>query len=214
MIDLKAAFEAIGLVDVGTYIQSGNVLFSAAGAARVLSAKIEKGLSKRFGYEAKVVVISRDQLAAVLAQAPKGFGEQPAKYRYDVIFLRPPVTAKQAMAAVSLKEGVDAAHAGKHALYFSRAPIPWDRDARPSLDEVLALRADRVASVRRVLDDLTEEQLDSDTEPVAAPGWPRPVADPVRECLQIVLNEEYMHRLYAERDLDALTVSQPAAREA
>jgi len=92
--------------------------------------------------------------------------------------------------------------------------IPWDRDARPSLDEVLALRADRTASVRRVLDDLTQEQLDSHTEPVAAPGWPQPVAYPVRECLQIVLNEEYMHRLYAERDLDALTVSRPAAREA
>jgi hypothetical protein len=26
----------------------------------------------------------------------------------------------------------------------------------------------------------------------------------VRECLSIVLNEEWHHRLYAERDLDAL----------
>ena len=31
--------------------------------------------------------------------------------------------------------------------------IPWDRDARPSLDEVLAVRCDRQATVRRVLDE-------------------------------------------------------------
>ena len=31
-----------------------------------------------------------------------------------------------------------------------------------------------------------------------------PVSYPVRECLSIVLNEEWEHRLYAERDLDAL----------
>jgi hypothetical protein len=27
---------------------------------------------------------------------------------------------------------------------------------------------------------------------------------PLKECLLIVLNEEWQHRLYAERDLDAL----------
>ena len=30
---------------------------------------------------------------------------------------------------------------------------------------------------------------------------------PVRECLLIILNEEWEHRLYAERDLDALGVT-------
>ena len=82
--------------------------------------------------------------------------------------------------------------------------IPRDRGARPSLDEVLELRADRMATVRGVIDDLTEESLRADTVPVEAPGWPPPRSFPVRECLQIVLNEEWEHRLYAERDLDVL----------
>ena len=34
--------------------------------------------------------------------------------------------------------------------------VPRDRDARPSLDQVLALRADRMATVRSVLADLTD----------------------------------------------------------
>ena len=82
--------------------------------------------------------------------------------------------------------------------------IPRDRAARPSLDEVLTLRRDRMATVRRVVDGLTDETLDGSTEPVDGPGWPPPRSFPVRECLLIVLNEEWEHRLYAERDLDAL----------
>ncbi|HET7327969.1 MAG TPA: DinB family protein [Nocardioidaceae bacterium] len=82
--------------------------------------------------------------------------------------------------------------------------VPRDRDARPSLDSVLELRRDRMSTVRQVFDALTDESLDAHTEPVEGPGWPQPRSYPVRECLLIVLNEEWEHRLYAERDLDAL----------
>ena len=82
--------------------------------------------------------------------------------------------------------------------------IPRDRTVRPSLDEVLALRADRMATVRRVLDDLTDERLAAMTEPVTEPGYPRPESFPVRECLATVLNEEWWHRQFAERDLAVL----------
>jgi uncharacterized protein YjbI with pentapeptide repeats len=83
--------------------------------------------------------------------------------------------------------------------------VPRDPDARPSLDEVLELRADRMASMARVLADLTDEQLSGTTEPVEAPGWPGPKHYPVAEVLMTILNEEWWHRRYAERDLDVLT---------
>jgi len=82
--------------------------------------------------------------------------------------------------------------------------VPWDREVRPPLDEVLRLRDDRTATVRSVLDGLTAEQLNGHTEPVVGPGWPEPRSYPVRRCLLCILSEEWEHRLYAERDLDAL----------
>jgi DinB family protein/pentapeptide repeat protein len=82
--------------------------------------------------------------------------------------------------------------------------VPRDRDVRPSLDAVLQLRRDRMASVRQVIEGLTDASLDSETEAVEGPGWPPPRGFPVREILLIILNEEWEHRLYAERDLDAL----------
>jgi DinB family protein len=89
--------------------------------------------------------------------------------------------------------------------------IPRDRDVRPSLDQVLALRAGRMATVREVLASLTDEQLAGMTQPVTEPGFPEPESFPVPRCLRAILNEEWQHRLYAERDLDALNAN-PADR--
>ena len=55
-----------------------------------------------------------------------------------------------------------------------------------------------------VIDGLTDASLDGNTEPVEGPGWPQPRSYPVRECLLVILNEEWEHRLYAERDLRVL----------
>ncbi|MTD16917.1 DinB family protein [Nakamurella sp. YIM 132087] len=82
--------------------------------------------------------------------------------------------------------------------------VPWDRDVRPSLDEVLALRADRVRTMGEVIDGLTPEYLASRTVPVDGPGFPEPRDYPVGEVLTTILIEEWYHRKYAERDLDIL----------
>jgi hypothetical protein len=61
-----------------------------------------------------------------------------------------------------------------------------------------------MSTVRQIIEGLTDESLNAGTEPVEGPGWPVPRSYPVCECLLIVLNEEWHHRLFAERDLDAL----------
>jgi hypothetical protein len=83
--------------------------------------------------------------------------------------------------------------------------VPRDRSVRPTLDEVLALRRDRMATVRSLLESLTDETLAADTEPVPGDTWPPSRRFPVRRCLLTVLNEEWQHRRYAERDLDLLS---------
>lgn len=69
---------------------------------------------------------------------------------------------------------------------------------------MLALRADRLATMRQVLEDLTDDQLNAHTVPSRRSRVAPPDRYPVRECLRCVLHEEYHHRLYAERDLAVL----------
>jgi uncharacterized protein (DUF1697 family) len=117
---LKACLEAQGLRDVVTYIQSGNVVFQSGEPRLKLTRQVEQALGTAFNYQATVVLRSRKQLQDTIAGAPKGFGANTTKYRYDVIFLKEPLSAAVAMKSVRTKEGVDEAHAGVGALYFSR----------------------------------------------------------------------------------------------
>ncbi len=121
MKDLEACFAEHGYGGVRTYIQSGNVIFGAAAkSAAALVGEVEAMLAARFGYAASVVIKRRDELEAVVAGAPAGFGAEPEGYRYDVIFCRASVTAEQALALVPRRDGVDAAAAGPGVLYYSR----------------------------------------------------------------------------------------------
>ena len=121
MIDLVASFEAMGFTEVKTHIQSGNVVFSSKLASKAnLTSRIEKKLSHAFGYASLVVLVSAAELELVVSHAPRGFGKQPDRYRYDVLFVREPLTTEEALQQVTTKPGVDMVHAGEHALYFQR----------------------------------------------------------------------------------------------
>jgi uncharacterized protein (DUF1697 family) len=121
MADLKRCFERLGVADVATFIQSGNVLFTVSGTdPERLTQAVEAALSREFRYTASAVVLSHPMLRDVVRRAPRGFGGDPARYRYDVVFLKPPLTAREALTQVGVKDGVDAVHAGPGVLYFSR----------------------------------------------------------------------------------------------
>jgi uncharacterized protein (DUF1697 family) len=117
---LKARFEAQGHTDVVSYIQSGNILFSSNEPAAVLVARIEADLSKAFGYDASLVLRSKRHMHGVVNRAPDGFGTRPALYRYDVLFLKPPLSAPEVMELVAIRDGIDQAFAGNGVIYFSR----------------------------------------------------------------------------------------------
>ena len=71
MADLREVVASLGHADVATYIQSGNVLFSAdqADTAR-LAAELEKAVAERLGVQAGVVVLTRAELAQVASDNP------------------------------------------------------------------------------------------------------------------------------------------------
>jgi uncharacterized protein (DUF1697 family) len=146
MSDLKVCFEDIGCADVATYIASGNVLFRSDDrpSAKLVS-RIERALSARFEYASRVVVLTHAQLAQVVERAPKVFGKAPDKYRYDVVFLKQPLTETEAMKSVSLKPGVDAAWKGKGVLYFSRLT---SKAAQSHLSKLLVLPVYKQMTIR------------------------------------------------------------------
>ena len=64
MAELKRIFESLGLRDVTTFIASGNVIFSASGAAATLETKIERGLETALKYAVPAMLRSAAEVAS------------------------------------------------------------------------------------------------------------------------------------------------------
>jgi uncharacterized protein (DUF1697 family) len=137
MADLKECFESMGFTDVVTFIQSGNVIFRSPEKDKTkLTTKIEDVLSEKFSYKSRLVTVAYKELKTTVEEAPKGFGKNLDQYRCDVIFLKDPLTVKEAMKNVRVREGVDNAYAGKTVLYFSRLT---SRASQSYLTKIIAL---------------------------------------------------------------------------
>lgn len=70
MLELKQVCAGLGWKDVATYIQSGNVGFSAPGTAAALEAALEGAIQQAFGLSIPVVVRSREEWERIAAANP------------------------------------------------------------------------------------------------------------------------------------------------
>jgi len=122
MAELKHHLEQAGFTNVITYIASGNVIVESSKSAAEVKQAIEMLMPTKFtlsGNAVKVHVLSEAQLAKVVDDKPKGFGEQPDTYHSDVIFLMD-ATVPDVMPIFSPREGVDAIWPGEGVVYSQR----------------------------------------------------------------------------------------------
>src|SRR6266511_798731 len=109
MSDLKKCLEELGYSNVSTYIASGNVILESDKNPTEIKDLIEKALPAVFKLDSdliKVLVLSRNQLQAIIDNKPKGFGDEPLKFHSDAIFLMG-IDSAQAINVFDPREGVD-----------------------------------------------------------------------------------------------------------
>jgi hypothetical protein len=78
-----------------------------------------------------------------------------------------------------------------------------DCDAHPSFDDVLAVRREHMSAVKETMAGLSSEALKQVCIPPETPGHPTE-SHSVHECLRVILDEEWEHSRYANRDLAIL----------
>ena len=102
MAELRALCGTLGWSDVATYIQSGNLVFSAPGKAEEIEKTLEKAIEKEFGLDVPVIVRSKAQWAKYpgLNPFPEVTKEAPAKLHL-LLSKRPP--AKGAAEAIEAR---------------------------------------------------------------------------------------------------------------
>lgn len=90
MSSLKTAFEKAGFSEVSTYINSGNVFFSAEEeTSEALQQKCVQAIADTFGLDIAIAVISVRDLCQALDHAPGWWGEDPDS-KHNAIFVIAP----------------------------------------------------------------------------------------------------------------------------
>jgi uncharacterized protein (DUF1697 family) len=90
MADLRQIAASLGHSDVATYIQSGNLLFTARGGASTseLAAGLAGAITEATGLRIGVVVLARDELAQVIRDNP--YPDEPNPKFVHAVFLPEP----------------------------------------------------------------------------------------------------------------------------
>jgi len=136
--ELAALFRELGYTDVRTVLASGNVVFStdagataAAAAAETVKATVEQGLRDRFGYDAWIVLVPHERLAAVVDGFP--FPSGPDRHDY-VVFGSDDAALDALLEDLTVDESVEQVARGEGVVW-------WSCPKGSSTDTVFAKRA-------------------------------------------------------------------------
>lgn len=102
MRELTTALEGIGLKDVRTYIQSGNVVFSSRKSAARLAGEIETCIQKKFGFHSRTFVLSVPELLRAAKGNPFSQADEKPQTLH-LFFLAKPARAARLDAMNELK---------------------------------------------------------------------------------------------------------------
>lgn len=115
---LRPLFEELGLRNVRTYIQSGNVFFDTAGQdALRLTRKIENQLKKALGYEVAVFLRTIPEMEAILAADPFGKLQVTSDMRLCVVFAADPIGGDLQLPLFSPKKDLQILQTRQHEAY-------------------------------------------------------------------------------------------------
>lgn len=118
---LAAALGEIGLEKVGTYIQSGNVVFAAkAGTAALLSARIAGAVESGFGFRPKILVLSLADLTAAARGNPFPAAEKDPKSVH--LFFLDGTPAKPELARIDAAKAKSEDYALKGRVFYLHTP--------------------------------------------------------------------------------------------
>ena len=158
MAELKKCFESLGVMEVKTYLNSGNVIFSSADKnVTALIDQVERMMQRELGLDIPVFIIPQEELADILRHAPDWWGTEN-KGNYDnLIFILPPATFPDIYHEIGApKEGLEQIQEYQSAVFwsFSRKDYQktnwWSKTARADIGSKLTIRT--ANTVRRIVD--------------------------------------------------------------
>lgn len=155
MSGLKAGFEELGLVEVKTYLNSGNVIFSSDDNED-FSGQLETIIKDRFDLDIPIFVILKEELEDILHNAPDWWGTENKEIYDNLIFIMPPTTFTEVFSEIGEpKEEFEKIKDYKKTVFwsFSRKDYQktnwWSKTASANISSKLTIRT--ANTVRKIV---------------------------------------------------------------
>jgi uncharacterized protein (DUF1697 family) len=147
MKKLKRTFEGIGLTDVVTYINTGNIIFrDDTRSARELSEKLEGAIAADFGLTIKVMVRTIDEIKHIMDELPDHWTND-TNMKSDVLYLWDEVNEEAVFEKLTIKPEVD------RVIYVYGA-ILWSYDrsdaGKSGMNKIIGTKVYQQTTVRNV----------------------------------------------------------------
>ena len=123
MHDLKHLFEGVGMKNVSTYINSGNVLFECDIQTKTdIANTLEKAIETAFGFVVKVLVWDAASITDLAKALPNSWVND-STMKCDVMFLWQAIDMPEILSQLTIKPSIDTV------LYFPGALL-WSVDRK------------------------------------------------------------------------------------
>jgi len=155
MSELKIGFEKLGLAEVTTYLNSGNIVFSS-NEDRDFAEQLEAMIKDSFSLDIPVFVVSKEELEDVLQNAPDWWGNENKEIYDNLIFIMSPATFPEVLNKIGEpKEEFEKIKDYKNTVFwsFSRKEYQktnwWSKTASANISNRLTIRT--ANTVRKIV---------------------------------------------------------------
>jgi uncharacterized protein (DUF1697 family) len=144
---LKQIFEQVGMNDVSTYINTGNIIFSYKGLSKSeLSRCLEEAIHNHFGLQIKVVVRSIDDIGKIINAIPDTW-KSDKDMRSDVMFLWDEINDISVLEKLTIKPDIDT-------VKYTPGAILWSVDkkniTKSGMSKIIGSKIYKQVTVRNV----------------------------------------------------------------
>ena len=116
MATAREIISGLGLEDVGSYVNSGNIVFSSGGKAADHEAAIRSALEREFGFELTTFVRTAAQVRALVDERP--FGDLASGYTHFALLPLTRLTAREKRAVEAMSNDRDEVVVGRRDVHW------------------------------------------------------------------------------------------------
>jgi len=146
MKKLKALFESLGLKNVSTYINSGNIMFESKQAKAGLHKKIISAMKKEFGFDIQTLLKTQAEIKKIARAVPSKW-QNNSQEKTDVAYLFPPIDSPKTIDELPIKkEYMD--------IGYTKGAIYWNIDKKnynkSQLNKIISHKLYQLMTIRNI----------------------------------------------------------------